>query len=114
MGPQDLFVFAGAGASRSSPAGLPLFNWIRDELLLQLELPQFVEGTPVTDPTKVAVAAALAPEPFMSDLMAGGIDVERWLDETLCGGSPNAVHHALAALGGGRSKGVDGQLRHVD
>lgn len=46
----------------------------------------------------VAVASALAPEPFMGALRAGHVAVQAWLQECLGGASPNAVHHALAYL----------------
>jgi hypothetical protein len=34
----DLFIFVGAGASVSPPSALPLFDWLRDEILHQLGL----------------------------------------------------------------------------
>jgi hypothetical protein len=56
-----MFVFAGAGVSLSPPAGLPMFNWLRDEVLCQVELDGYVHGRPEADPSRVAVAAGLAP-----------------------------------------------------
>jgi SIR2-like domain len=94
----ELFVFVGAGASHSPPAGLPLFNWLRDEILHQLRLDAFVECSPAADKTKVEVARGLAPEPFMLDLTLAGIDVESWLCAVLGRGRPNAAHHAVAKL----------------
>lgn len=93
----ELFVFAGAGVSISPPAGLPMFNWLRDEVLQQLGLHTYVAGDPRADPARVAVAAGLAPEPFMMDLRLGGVAVSRWL-ELVLDGEPNAAHHALAQL----------------
>src|ERR1044072_7150861 len=87
-GPSDVFVFAGAGVSVSAPSGLPLFNRLRDEILHQLDLDEYVEATPQADPDRVAVAAGLAPEPFMLDLLRGGVALERWLGEVL-DGTPN-------------------------
>jgi SIR2-like domain len=94
----DLFFFVGAGASASPPAGLPLFDRLRDEILQQLGLDTFVGDSPAADDTKVEVARGLAPEPFMLDLTLAGIDVERWLDAVLGRGRSNAAHHALAQL----------------
>lgn len=88
----DLFVFAGAGVSLSPPSCLPMFNWLRDDVLDQLGLAD-ERGAP----RRGQVAAGLAPEPFMSELRDGGIDLPRWLEETL-GGEPNAAHRCLAAL----------------
>lgn len=95
---EDLFVFVGAGASRSPPAGLPLFDWLRDEILHQLGLDAFVHDSPTADSAKVAVARRLAPEPFMLDLALAGIDIESWLGDVLARGQPNAAHRTLAAL----------------
>lgn len=90
-------MFAGAGVSLSPPACLPTFNWVRDEVLTQLRLGAYVEDSPDGDPARVAVATGLAPEPFMRDLLADGVALERWLREVL-DGRPNAAHHALAQL----------------
>jgi SIR2-like domain len=102
--PSDIFVFAGAGASFSPPAALPLFDGLRDAILSQLGLGAFVEGAPESDPTKLMVAQALAPEPFLSDLKLGRVDIEGWLGEVLGRGSPNAVHHAVAQLAAGGAR----------
>jgi SIR2-like domain len=97
---RDLFVFAGAGVSIAPPAGLPAFNAMRAEILTQLHLSDYVlrsedrhDETP-----KTRIAGGLAPEPFMLALRENGVDIEAWLDQTLNGGQPNAVHHALAQL----------------
>ncbi len=97
---EDLFVFAGAGVSRSTPAGLPLFPWLRDEILRQLDLGEYVPPTPGNDllTAQQQVAAGLAPEPLMLALKRGGIDVAGWLSSVLSHGSPNAAHIALARL----------------
>lgn len=50
-----LFVFAGAGASRSMPAGLPLFKEIRDEILRQLHLVEYLPGG--ADPSRLMSSA---------------------------------------------------------
>lgn len=98
LSPEDLFVFVGAGASVSPPAGLANFEELRDEILRQLGLSAFVRGASDEDPAKVEVVCALVPEPFMLDLKDAEIPVEPWLEEVLGAGSPNAVHKALAAL----------------
>lgn len=67
-----------------------MFNWLRDEVLSQL-------GLDSRDSARREVAAGLAPEPFMSELRDGGIDVARWLRETLSG-KPNMAHRCLAEL----------------
>lgn len=95
--PEALFIFVGAGASMPPPANLPLFNWIRDEILDQLGLHAFRPGNADSDLGRVAVARALAPEPFLSSLVSGGLPVEAWLGQVL-EGRPNAVHHALADI----------------
>ena len=40
----EFFVFAGAGVSVSPPACLPMFNWLRDAVLIQLRLAAYVAG----------------------------------------------------------------------
>lgn len=97
---EELFVFAGAGISMSSPAGLPNFDEIRDEILRQLGLPDFVRGTSSREKEtkEFAVARALVPEPFMLDLREAGIPIESWLEDVLGRGEPNAAHQALAQL----------------
>ena len=101
----DLFVFAGAGASCASPAGLPLFNPMRDAILKQLGLDDYVmppdhRGNP-TGPARIT--NGLAPEPFFLALRTSGVNVQDWLIRTLGSGQPspprpNAVHAALAEL----------------
>ena len=100
-----LFVFAGAGISASVPAGLPLFDWLRNEILSQLNLGQYVAqqaGSTVRQAEKrealVEVAEGLVPEPFMLALFEAGVDVQSWLSTVLSAGQPNAAHHALAQL----------------
>jgi SIR2-like domain len=102
--PDEVFVFVGAGASLSPPAGLPLFDWLRDEILRQLELDAYVAGSARADPAKVVVARGLAPEPLMLDLTLAGIDVAGWLSAVLGGGRPNAAHQVLAALANAGAK----------
>ncbi len=97
MRPEELFVFAGAGASCSAPAGRPMFNQIRDHLLVQLNLDQYVPGD--EEPTRKAmVGAGLAPEPFMLALQRSDIDITGWLLALLGGGAPNAAHRVLVQL----------------
>jgi len=96
----DLFVFAGAGVSVSMPAGLPVFDWLRDEVLNQLGLSGYVPGSGSADLRLVEVASGLVPEPFMLELSRAGIDVQAWLGAVLSAGEPNAAHHALAQLAG--------------
>lgn len=101
----ELFVFAGAGASLSMPANLPVFDALRNEVLNQLDLKQYMlrkDDKEETRPQKVA--EALAPELFMMGLSEVHVDVERWLSDVLSGTQPNAAHHALATLAarGGR------------
>jgi hypothetical protein len=94
-----LFVFAGAGVSLSTPAGLAQFSWLRDELLAQLGLTGYVPATgdvPLTHQQQAA--RGLAPEPFILALRRSGVDILGWLRATLSGGTPNAAHVALAQL----------------
>lgn len=100
---ERLFVFAGAGVSRSAPSGLPMFNPLRDELLQQIGLEDYLPsptGTTVdaAAAARHAVAQGLAPEPFMLALQQAGTGVEQWLNGSLGGGAPNAGHHVLARL----------------
>jgi len=95
----DLFVFVGAGVSRSAPAGLPLFPWLRDEILNQLDLAEYIpplDASPRSQQQRVA--EGLAPEPFMLALRRGGAEVTAWLSAVLSSGAPNAAHVALAQL----------------
>lgn len=91
----DLMIFLGAGASISMPAGLPLFNRLRDEILGQLKLDAYVAGA---DSEKIRLAAGLTPEPFMLALSQAEIQVEQWLTKVLGRGEPNAVHRLVAEL----------------
>ena len=101
---EELFVFAGAGVSRSMPASLPVFDELRDEVLKQLGLEQYMwhkggNGASVAS-APGRVAGGLAPELFMLGLSEAHIAVESWLAEVLSGlgKEPNAAHHALARL----------------
>lgn len=96
---EELFVFAGAGTSMSMPAGLPAFNAVRDEILCQLGLAEYVPGAMSRrGGAKPEVAAGLVPEPFLLELSEAGVSVPDWLRLILSAGQPNAVHHALAGL----------------
>jgi SIR2-like domain len=95
---ESLCVFVGAGASLSMPAGLPVFDWLRDDVLRQLRLSQYVPGARFDHDPLTEVAAGLVPEPFMLELSRSGIDVQAWLSRVLSRGRPNAAHHALAQL----------------
>lgn len=98
MEPGDCFVFAGAGVSFSNPSNLPVFWQIRDALLKQLELSEYVLGTHDTDTDKVTIANGLLPEPFLLALHDAGVPVRQWLGDVLGRGKPNAAHHALGQL----------------
>lgn len=94
----DLFVFAGAGASYAPPAALPLFNPMRDAILRQLGLVDYLDRPELRE-----IIKGLAPEPFMHALTESGVDVRGWLSRTLrmadpAPPRPNAVHVALAQL----------------
>ncbi|MFC1401818.1 MULTISPECIES: SIR2 family protein [Streptacidiphilus] len=83
----DLLLFVGAGASRSMPAGLPMFDAIRETLLEKIGLKE--------DPH----TAELVPEPFMLELSRSQVEVVPWVREMLGGAAePNAAHQALAQL----------------
>jgi len=90
---QDLFLFVGAGASRSVPAALPMFDGLRRRILLELEL---VGDGP--DAPRASAYDDLAPEVFMLALSKGGVKVVPWLNDVLGAGEPNAAHHAVARL----------------
>lgn len=90
-----LFVFAGAGASCSMPAGLPMFNAIRDQILHQLGLDSYTTRVPGGG---TGTAAGLAPEPFLQALDRSSVEMVSWLEKVLGAARPNAVHHALAQL----------------
>ncbi|MEO6504284.1 MAG: SIR2 family protein [Jatrophihabitantaceae bacterium] len=101
MDPKQLFVFAGAGLSFPAPTSLPTFNQIRDEVLLGLDLPDFVRP-PATDndavTVEVATAEGLFPEPFLRALSAAGFPLTSWLADILGAVRPNAAHTGLAEL----------------
>lgn len=92
----QLVVFAGAGVSLSMPANLPVFNELRNEVLNQLHLEQYMWRDGKSDSEKVA--GDLAPELFMLGLSEADIDVEKWLAEVLTRARPNAAHQTLARL----------------
>lgn len=106
----ELFIFAGAGVSRSMPAGLPVFDELRNEVLKQLGLEQYMwhkagdESREEESSAPERVAGDLAPELFMLGLSEAHIAVESWLAEVLSGKEPNAAHHALAGLAVGGSR----------
>jgi tetratricopeptide (TPR) repeat protein len=97
VSPADLFVFAGAGASRSTPAGLPTFAEIRYAALSAVGLKAYIE-TSATGPDLRSIIDGVAPERFLQALLDAGADPERWLRNILAKGRPNAVHDALAQL----------------
>ena len=90
---RDLFLFVGAGASRSVPAGLPMFDGLRRRILLELGL---VGDRP--DNPRASACTELAPEVFMLALSRGGVAVVPWLNDVLGAGQPNAAHLAVARL----------------
>ncbi|HEY0168186.1 MAG TPA: SIR2 family protein [Jatrophihabitans sp.] len=101
MDPERLFVFAGAGLSFPAPTSLPTFNQIRDEILIGLDLAEFVRppNTANDDVTiEVATAEGLFPEPFLHALSAAGFPLTSWLADILGAVRPNAAHTALAEL----------------
>lgn len=102
VSPDQLVVFAGAGVSLSMPANLPVFNALRNEVLNQLGLQQYMWRDGKSEAEKVA--GDLAPELFMLGLSQADIDVEKWLAEVLSGAQPNAAHHALARLAAAGSR----------
>lgn len=63
---QDLFLFVGAGASRSVPAALPMFDELRRRILVGLNLPADESEDP-----RARASAKLAPEVFMLALSQG-------------------------------------------
>jgi hypothetical protein len=93
-----LFLFAGAGASVGMPSALPTFNSLRNELLSQVGLADYVPDPAGPQTGKQFIAVGLAPEPFMLALRHAGTGIQEWLEQTLGGGSPNAVHLVLAQL----------------
>lgn len=97
----DLFIFAGAGVSMSTPTSLPLFNWMRDALLEQLGFNDYVQRDPGAARTaKQKIVQDTAPEPFFGKLTDAGTDLSSWLVDVLKPGDarPNAARHALAEL----------------
>ena len=82
-----------AGASVAVPAGLPLFEVLRDDLTQRLGVIKALRKH--DEPTEAL--RSLAPETFMRCLYDGGLDLENWLTSTLEQGEPNAVHAVLAA-----------------
>ena len=95
----SLLVFVGAGASRSAPSCLPTFDAIRDELLRQVGLDDYVaEHVDGVWSLPEIVVQGLAPEPFLQALLTSRTDVTEWLTGVLTASSPNAVHRAVAQL----------------
>lgn len=97
----ELFVFAGAGVSMSTPTSLPLFNSMRDAVLEKLGFGDYVRtdwDAPATDKQKIL--QDMAPEPFFGRLTEAGVDLSSWLREVLrpARARPNAAHDALAEL----------------
>ena len=84
MRADELFIFAGAGISLPAPSSLPLFPWIRNEILRQLGLDEYIpQGRHSAMTAQQQVAEGLAPEPFMLTLQQGGAEVVPWLERTL-------------------------------
>ena len=101
----ELFIFAGAGVSRSRPTALPVFDQLRNEVLRQLDLTKYIWRDGTTNPEKIA--GQLAPEEFMLQLSQAPVDVESWLTKVLSPNDrhrPNAAHRALAQLAAAGSK----------
>lgn len=99
--PPRLLVFAGAGLSMSAPSRLPGFLALRNSVLVDLGLEQYIpRGEPRTYTGTQSVVAALEPELFMDAVRgtAGRRQVEAWLASALSQGSPNAGHLAVAQL----------------
>lgn len=98
---ERLFIFAGAGLSFPAPTSLPTFNQIRDEVLIGLDLPEFVRPSDAEEgdvSIEVATAEGLFPEPFLHALSAAGFPLTSWLTDILDAVRPNAAHTALAEL----------------
>lgn len=104
MRSNEIFVFAGAGLSRSMPSNLPTFPEVRSAVLCAAGLDDFVGGDSRVGTARHTVASALLPEPFLSALHAAGVPVEGWLEDGLGRSSPNAAHRVVAALAGGGAK----------
>ncbi len=105
VGADDLFVFAGAGLSLPPPSGLPVFWQIRDSVLRQLGMDEFVppsETPPFrsnrSSSPRERLAEGLLPEPFLQLLEDSGVPVNPWLDELLEVKTPNAGHRCVAEL----------------
>lgn len=101
MDTERLFVFAGAGVSFSAPTSLPTFNQLRDEVLLGLDLPEFVraaEHRGEAPTAEIATAEGLYPEPFLHALSEAGFPLTSWLADVLGAVRPNAAHRAIAEL----------------
>ena len=76
MRSNEIFVFAGAGLSRSMPSNLPTFPEVRSAVLCSARLEEFVRDDTGVGTARHAVASALLPEPFLSALHAAGVPVE--------------------------------------
>ncbi len=76
------------------PSRLPLFADLRDHVLVELGLDDYVgDGG-----TRRRVAEGLVPEPFMLSLVRAGVRLNDWLAEVFALTAPNAVHAVLADL----------------
>jgi hypothetical protein len=104
MRPSDLLLILGSGASHPMPAGLPMFDPIRNEILRQIELD-------ATSARATAVLTGMARELFLHAVEASGVSAMPWLAAVLGGGEPNAVHVAIATLAPGKRPGVDVEFR---
>jgi hypothetical protein len=98
--PREVFVFAGAGLSRSGPTSLAMFDGLRDALLRGLDLGRYVPvwGTDLTEEQRRI--KGIQPEPFFAALEAAGVDAQTWLVKVLdpADALPNAAHRAIAEL----------------
>lgn len=113
--PEQLFIFAGAGASGGQPASLPTFDPIRDALLDQIGLPGLAHGGLGAGQAWQRIATGLNPEPFLLAVNRAHLNVQGWLDQILSAGDPNAVHHVLAqALQAGARVWTANFDRHIE
>jgi hypothetical protein len=65
-----------------------LFNWMRDTILGQLALDNFVETPATKGSAEVEVAQGLSPEPFFLALDRSHVPVAAWLESVLSAGKP--------------------------
>lgn len=96
---EELFIFAGAGASFARPANLPLFFEVRDHILAEFGLDAYAEAAGYASlTTERRVAEGLVPEPFMLALQRAGVALAPWLSDVFAIHHPNAVHWVIAQL----------------